>query len=436
MKKIITFFIVAVSLSLSQAQNVSTKTVTSEKDERIEKINSEKDLLKSQYELLMQKEKNRIAEIEAEYNAVSMENKLYSEKMANQIKELKSQLERISTENRLNDETNKQLLSKIFFEISKLKAENDLEMERHRLEKNRMDNEKAKMDYEIKKLDFEKEKIKYQLFLKQSEIDKLKAEIDFRDKKDELKKQVSKEIKYTGDVFKNGTLVISDRRIPLNGVITMNTADYVVSRINYFNNISSAPIFIVIDRSPGGSVMAGYKILKAMEASASPVYVVVKSYAASMAATITTLAKKSFVYPNAIILHHQMSTMHWGNMTQLKEKLEMAKKWEKRLMGPIAKKLGMDIEDFRKKMYEHNSDGDWEEFGDTAVELKWADNVVENIVEEGIIKDPDYYSEKRFSTIYEEKTDEKGKKYIDLPRLDPFDFYFIYNPDNYYRYNY
>ena len=36
----------------------------------------------------------------------------------------------------------------------------------------------------------------------------------------------------------------------------------------------------------------------------------------------------------------------------------------------------------------------------------------------------------------EEKLDEKGKKYLELPRLDPFDFYFLYNPDSYYKYNY
>ena len=105
-------------------------------------------------------------------------------------------------------------------------------------------------------------------------------------------------------------------------------------------------------------------------------------------------------------------------------------------MGPVAKKLGMDIEEFRKKMYENNSDGDWEEFGDSAVNLKWADSLADNIVEEGIVKDPDYFTDKRFVTYSEEKLDEKGKKYLELPRLDPFDFYFLYNPDSYYKYNY
>ena len=103
-------------------------------------------------------------------------------------------------------------------------------------------------------------------------------------------------------------MVISDRRIPLNGPITNETADYVTTRIHFFNNKDpKLPIFIVIDDSPGGSVMAGYRILKAMEGSDAPVHVVVKSFAASMAAAIATLAKHSYAYPNAVILHHQIS---------------------------------------------------------------------------------------------------------------------------------
>nr|HOX23194.1 ATP-dependent Clp protease proteolytic subunit [Elusimicrobiales bacterium] len=199
-----------------------------------------------------------------------------------------------------------------------------------------------------------------------------------------------------------------------------------------------APIFIVIDYCPGGSVMEGYRIVKAMQASKAPIYVVVKSFAASMAAVITTLADRSYVYPNAIMLHHQMSTFVWGNMTQLKEQLDMAKEWERRLHVPVAKKIGMSPDAFRKKMYEKNSDGDWEEFGDRAVEYRWATAVVDEIDETGFTKNPDVPqpappSSRPFRYQLMEKVDEKGQRYVQLPRLQPYDFYFIYNPDRYYR---
>jgi ATP-dependent Clp protease protease subunit len=435
MKKIFFLMVIGFFINNLNSQVISTTAVQSKSDEII-KMSNERDLLKAQYDAMIQKEKNKLISIESLYNSTSLENRLFVEKINKELSDISAQLQKISIENKLADEKQKKGLSELSLQLARLKMLNDIETEKQKQEKFAMENEKAKMDFEIKKLGYQTEKAKYEVFLKQSEADKLKAEIDIRNNRDEINKQINKDIKYSTDVFKNGVLTVSDRRIPLNGVITMSTADYIVNRINYFNNISTAPIFIVIDRSPGGSVMAGYKILKAMDASASPVYVVVKSFAASMAATITTLAKKSFVYPNAIILHHQMSTMTFGNMTQLKEQLEISKKWEKRLMGPIAKKIGMDMEEFRKKMYENNSDGDWEEFGDSAVNLKWADSVADNIVEEGIVKDPDYFTDKRFVTYSEEKIDEKGKKYVELPRLDPFDFYFLYNPDSYYKYNY
>jgi ATP-dependent Clp protease protease subunit len=110
----------------------------------------------------------------------------------------------------------------------------------------------------------------------------------------------------------DNTLVISDRRIAFNGAVTSAQADHICDRIHYFNNKDKKlPIFIVIDSSPGGSVMAGYRILKAMEGSDAPIHVVVKSFAASMAACITTLAEESYAYPNAIILHHQISSSYF-----------------------------------------------------------------------------------------------------------------------------
>ena len=63
-----------------------------------------------------------------------------------------------------------------------------------------------------------------------------------------------------------------------------------------------------------------------------------------MAATITTLAERSYAYPNAIILHHQMSSRLMFanlNITEQKEMYEESQKWWARLAGPIAKKMGI-----------------------------------------------------------------------------------------------
>ena len=213
-------------------------------------------------------------------------------------------------------------------------------------------------------------------------------------------------------------------------------ADYICERIHFFNNQNStAPIFLVIDRCPGGSVMEGYRIVKAMEASRAPIHVVVRSFAASMAAVITTLADHSYAYPNALILHHQMSTGAMGNMTQIKEQYEQAKQWEARLMDPVCKKIGSTRDEFIKQMYANSSDGDWAEFADRAQKMRWVNEIVQEIREEGIVKRPEGAPPRPFYFIFmsDERKDDAGRPYRTLPRLGPFDFYMMHNPDRYWR---
>jgi len=236
----------------------------------------------------------------------------------------------------------------------------------------------------------------------------------------------------------DGVLVISDRRIPLNGMIVPSTADFVTSRIDFWNNRDrKLPIFIVIDDCPGGSVMAGYRILKAMEASEAPIHVVVKSFAASMAACITTLAEESYAYPNAVILHHQISSQIAFarlNLTQQKEFYEESQRWWERLAEPVARKMGLSTEKFIEEMYSRSSSGDWSEFGDKAKELKWVNHIVNGIAESSIVMNPDENEKKSAEKkALAEQIDPDGQPFAYLPRLNPRDVYFLYNPDGYYR---
>ncbi|MEQ1919917.1 MAG: ATP-dependent Clp protease proteolytic subunit, partial [Elusimicrobiota bacterium] len=264
----------------------------------------------------------------------------------------------------------------------------------------------------------------------------IKADLELREKKEVWKKQANREPDYEKEPFRNGVLTVTDRRIPIEGPIVYGTADFVTERIHYFNNKSEEyPIFLVIDRSPGGSVMEGYRILKAMQASKAPVHVVVKSYAASMAATIATLAPRSYAYPNAVILHHQIWSVLFGNPTQQKQQLDILKEWDRRLREPIARKMGTSMEKFTAEMYKQNVDGDWEEFADAAVKLKWIDHVVHEIRETGILKEPETKIEDKPKLAFglAEESDAKGDRFVRLPRLQHSDAYFLYNRDGYYR---
>ena len=367
---------------------------------------------------------------------------------------LKEEQEKLSFENNLAAEKLKAETNAIRAEITRLKMEKELLTEKLALEAVKrqaaQEGEMAKMEEERAKLARDTEVAKaraefltHELKAVQSEsgieIGKLQNQISAFEMEQKRKAYAdAKPVYLENPLREDGTLVISDRRIALNGLITMATADHITDRIDFFNNADrKMPIFIVIDQSPGGSVMAGYRILKAMESSDAPVHVVVKSFAASMAAGITTLAKESYCYPNAIILHHQISSTLFGqlNLTEQAEVVKESQRWWTRLATPVAQKMGISTDEFIKRMYAHNSSGDWSEFGEDAQKLKWVNHIVRGIEESSFTKNPDASppAPKPVVTALAEEVDANGRPFAYLPRLTPKDVYFLYNPDRYYR---
>ncbi len=237
---------------------------------------------------------------------------------------------------------------------------------------------------------------------------------------------------YPKDPLIDGVLHISDRRIPFNGVVNDALARSVCDRIAFFNaQDPEAPIFIVIDRSPGGSVMSGYMILQAMEASKAPVFVVVKGYCASMAAIVTTLAQRSFVYPQTIVLHHQASTGVSGNMTQMQEQLKWSKVWCERIFIKVAKRIGVPLEDFIADMYKATVTGDWKVHGDEAGRRKWVTDVVERMNEDGVTSGAAAPAPAPLPTTGFGDTNPlsaQGKVQQELPPAAPCDLWWMYDP--------
>ena len=361
---------------------------------------------------------------------------------------------RLESLNKLATETLTNDTNTLRAEISKLKLEREIITEKLALEaakrQEAVKGAVAESEMEVARLTRESEisrirSEKYAADLKfvQSEsaieLSRLQGEIQAIETRDKRESFADSEPQYLEKPLRDdGVLVISDRRIPLNGMIVGETADFVTSRIDFWNNRDrKLPIFIVIDDCPGGSVMAGYRILKAMEASDAPVHVVVKSFAASMAACITTLAEESYAYPNAVILHHQISSQIAFarlNLTQQKEFFQESNRWWERLAAPVAKKMGITTDEFIEKMYARSTSGDWTEFGDKAKDLKWVNQIVEGIVESSITLNPDVKKpEAEKKTALVEEIDADGKPFTYLPRLNPKDVYFLYNPDSYYR---
>lgn len=430
----------AISVTAAFAADNETNSALADLKKEQEKLTVENTIADQQL-------KRELAAQAAEKQRLELKNSLAQQKLQAEIASLQAEIDKLTKQ---ADLLNRRSSLKEAEQRAKLNEE--LLTERERLERMRLTNDLAAAEFAAKSRELTQREQELrvksaELQAQRSEFDfqlaKLNTELDLRNKKDFWKSRVNRDIQYTTEPFKDGVLTISDRRIPLNGLIVPDVADEIAAQIDYFNNQNPQyPIFIVIDRSPGGSVLAGYKILKAMEGSAAPVYVVVKSYAASMAANIATQAKKSFAYPNAIILHHQILSGGYGNLTEQKERIKELEEWWKRLAAPVAKKMGVPLDGFIKQMYANRSSGDWLEFGDRARELKWVDEIVLTVREESFdrsLDDPSAPGTPPPSIdtdmkALEERVDAQGRRHVVLPRLDPVDCYYLYNPDNYYRF--
>jgi len=459
----ITSFLYAQDNTAPQQNQIPRPPALTEEEEALKKLVVERDTIAAQNIIHAEKQKQALTELNDKIMEIQIQNKISEEQLKLELDAIRIETQKLAMQNALDAEKHKKALAQIKTENEIMAAEMEKEqkqvqqtLQKLALEKDKISlenalaaekqkkavaelmasNELLSVEIETARKNLEKElqTLANEKAKVTSQIEKFQAENKLREQKDSWLSEVHSDIQYVKEPFKDGVLTISDRRILLNGVIHTGSADYVTERIHYFNNQSKEyPIFMVIDSSPGGSIMAGFRILKAMEESDAPVYVVVKSFAASMAACITTLAEKSYAYPNAIILHHQPSSGMQGNLRQAEEYLEVFQEWGRRTMDPISKKMGISSKEFVKKMYENNSDGDWEEFADQAKKLKWVDNIVEEIKEQSFRKKPSDPEELDFFFLRKPgvpATEEEAK--IKLPPLQPFDFYFMYNPDDRY----
>ncbi|GHC64594.1 ATP-dependent Clp protease proteolytic subunit [Roseibacillus persicicus] len=410
------FILTGSILSADQSQTNTPVNLPAE-TKNLEKAETEKPAPKKK----PSKEEIAKARMEKEKSRLALENALAAEESKMELNELRQQVSRLKLEKELLAET---------LAVAELKQKKEMADDAAQFRE-----ETAELTREMNVAKMQAEKMTAQLKATQAEfgleMSALEREIKTIEAKYRRDNYTQSEPVYLEEPFlDDGTLVISDRRIDLNGPIFSGTADHVSERINYFNNKDTEyPIFIVIDNSPGGSVMSGMSIMKAMHGSEAPVYVVVKTFAASMAASLTTLAERSFAFPNAVILHHQILSGNHGNLTETREHTRMMEEWWRRLANPIAKKMGISREEFIKKMYQETVTGDWTEFADQAKKLKWVDHVVSNIRETSLVKNPDA---KRSSTASPNASVTSTPENI-IPRLNPMDVLYMYNPDGYYQ---
>lgn len=409
----------------------------------------------------IQKLKKEIQKLRLRKEKLALEERLLEMRWEKQNQARSRERKTLELENALRAARKKKELAGKLEEKFSRNLEIDLEKAEFRKAELEMLRQKNAIVLETQKLNLKKTRLAVRLMEREKEIAETRLALQKQKLRHERAGYAEGKIRYRRLPFQNGILTVTDRRVELNGVIVPRKAAEIARQIEYYNNKSDLyPIFLVIDSSPGGSVMAGYQIIQAMKASRAPVHVLVKSYAASMAAIITAHADHSYTFASSVLLHHQMSSWNIGNLTQQKEALRTAEDWSRRLLGPVAKKMDLTMRQFVREMYRNNSDGDWREFGDKARELGWVTNLVREVREVGIRRQREEADRRSIfpffprgkdtsnkgqptryraaASVYRsdgfpEERGPDGKPFVRLPRLNPVDFYLIYNPDGYYR---
>ena len=204
--------------------------------------------------------------------------------------------------------------------------------------------------------------------------DYLAQQIEYLEKKDTLfnKIQESRNILSSNSVqylknplTKDGDLILSDRQIKIGLVVDEEEGRNAERLIDFYNNDpehKGYPIFLIFENGCyGGLCNVMQSLINKMLRSESPVFVVVKKFAYSAAAVITTCAVNSFIYEEAEMMHHQIQTIFHNkqvNPTKLKEYSDLMKYYSRIYSDKMCSKLGIKLEEFVKKMYKNSCDGE------------------------------------------------------------------------------
>jgi ATP-dependent Clp protease protease subunit len=246
------------------------------------------------------------------------------------------------------------------------------ERERTELERHKSDRQRSILDLKERQMEYEfKKKV---------------HEVRMQRIKEMLEKEKAARVEkgaYTHEVVVQNLVRVSDRIIHMPQVIRYSNSDMIAKKISFYNRKNSYPIFLVVDISFGGSVMGGELMLKAIAASKAKVYIVVKTFCASMCAIITsTFADQAYVFRSATLLHHEISVGVMGNTSAHRDYLKRLEYWQHKLLLPIAKRLDTTPEKFVARLYEIQRGGDATLFAEQALEEKWIVNIVDGIVDE------------------------------------------------------
>jgi ATP-dependent Clp protease protease subunit len=164
------------------------------------------------------------------------------------------------------------------------------------------------------------------------------------------------------ELNENNTIVLKG---PINSAMLSNL-------IHNSGNIKSEDVVIYLS-SPGGSVLSGnhfIEFIRALEHKGNKISCIADT-AMSMAFVILQSCPTRYVLDSSIIMQHQMSLGLKGPLEHIKSRLEMINDLDEQLDRMQAKRLGLTVDEFRKKTV-----SDWWLYGPSIILNNAADEIV------------------------------------------------------------
>lgn len=158
--------------------------------------------------------------------------------------------------------------------------------------------------------------------------------------------------------------------ILLDTQVSNSSVDDVIAQLEVARKNGEETVYLLLD-SPGGSVLAGAKLIAYMEASSMKINTVCVGICASMAAQIHQVGKKRLMQDKSILMFHPASGGSQGTIEQMLSLTKTIQLYVDRLDAKIAKRVGIDYKTFKSRIVNEL----WIEAQDALAE-KFTDGIV------------------------------------------------------------
>lgn len=144
-------------------------------------------------------------------------------------------------------------------------------------------------------------------------------------------------------------MLTPENSVTLRSAVTDESVDYVIREIyNLHKKLPiDEPIYLVLD-SPGGSIIAGNKLIDFKKGLKGREVKTITLFAASMAASIVESFDERLAVSNGIIMFHPASANCQGNTYALKTCLEFVLSLESKLEIATAARIDMKLDKYKE----------------------------------------------------------------------------------------